>query len=137
MAAVKPIHSKKDHKAALERLQKIWPKGGKFTSQARADEFEVLTIVIEDYEKKSAPMQLPTPLEALRFEVDSREMTMAQLGEVLGVTRSRASEVMNAKRPLTIGMLQTLNKKLGIHPEVLLRPQVEFQSTRNGESEVA
>lgn len=80
----------------------------------------MLCILIEDYERRTIPLRPPTPLEAIRFRMDQMGINTARLGELMGVTRARASEVLNGKRPLTLAMIRALVRNLGMDAEVLL-----------------
>jgi HTH-type transcriptional regulator / antitoxin HigA len=117
---MRPIRTKKDHKAALKRLEELWPEGQKFDSQADADEFEVLTILIEAYEAKTYPIEPPSPLAAIRFEMESRGLNNTQLAEKMGVSTARAGEVLAGKRSLSISMIRHLVVNLEMDAAVLL-----------------
>ena len=120
MANVRPIKTKKDHKAALARLEKLWPKGQSFSGKAVADEFEVLSIVIEEYEMRKYPIAKPTPIAAIQFEMENRGLNVTQLGDKMGVTRARAGEVLSGKRALSIHMIRRLVASLDMDAAVLV-----------------
>lgn len=117
---MRPIRTKKDHKAALARLEEIWPEGQRFESQELADEFEVLTILIEDYESRTSPIDRPSPIEAIRFEMESHGLNNTQLAEKMGVSTARVGEVLSGKRGLSITMIKNLVANLGMDASVLI-----------------
>jgi HTH-type transcriptional regulator / antitoxin HigA len=117
---MRPIRTKKDHKAALARLEEIWPEGQRFESQELADEFEVLTILIEAYESRTFPIDRPSPIEAIRFEMESHGLNNTQLAEKMGVSTARAGEVLSGKRGLSITMIRNLVANLGMDASVLI-----------------
>jgi HTH-type transcriptional regulator/antitoxin HigA len=117
---MRPIRTKKDHKTALARLEELWPEGQKFKSQELADEFEVLSILIDAYEAKVTPIDPPSPIEAIRFEMDAHGLNNTQLAEKMGVTTARAGEVLAGKRSLSIAMIRNLVANLGMDASVLI-----------------
>lgn len=117
---MKPIRTKKDHRAALKRLEEIWPNGQKLGSPELADEFEVLSILIDAYEARTIPMDPPSPLDAIRFEMEARGLNNTQLASEMGVSVARAGEVLSGKRGLSISMIRNLVAHLGMDPGVLI-----------------
>jgi len=114
---IKPIRSEEDYDKALKRLEKI------FDSQPgskEGDELEILSLLIEDYENKHYPIGPPNPIEAIKFRMDQLGMNQKDLGKVLG-HKSRASEILNKKRRLTLEMIRKLNRELKIPTEVLVQ----------------
>ena len=114
---VKPIKTKKDYNQALERLENIFDakKGSK-----EGDELELLTILIEKYEDKNFPIELPDPIEAIKFRMEQLGYNQADLAKVIGL-KSRASEILNKKRKLSLEMVRQLHDKLKIPTDVLIQ----------------
>ena len=77
--------------------------------------------MIEVYEERHYPLPLPDPVEAIKYWMESRGLSRRDLEPYIG-TRARVSEVLNRKRPLSLGMIQRLHKGLGIPAEVLIQP---------------
>ena len=115
---VKPIETEADFQSALARMEVLWPK--KERSTKAADELKVLSILVADYERRTAPILPPTPLEAIRFRMDQMGLKTINLAEHLGTSRARASEVLNQKRQLTLPMIRRLALSLDINAEVLV-----------------
>lgn len=115
---LKPIKTKKDYNQALERLEKIFDakKGTK-----EGDELEVLSILIEKYEDEQFPIGLPDPIEAIKFRMEQLGYNQVDLAKVVGL-KSRASEILNKKRKLSLEMIRLLHNKLNIPTEVLIQP---------------
>lgn len=115
---VKPIKTKKDYKQALERLEKIFDakKGSK-----QGDELEVLSILIDKYEAENFPIGLPDPIEAIKFRMEQLGYNQTDLAKVVGL-QSRASEILNKKRKLSLEMVRQLHDKLKIPTDVLIQP---------------
>lgn len=115
---IRPIKSLKDYHQALERLEVIFDAK---KSTPEGDELEVLSILIEKYEDEHFPVHLPDPIEAIKFRMEQMDYTQKDLAEVVGLT-SRASEILNRKRKLSLEMIRKLRDKLRIRTEVLIQP---------------
>ena len=114
---IKPIKTKKDYQQALERLEVIF-EAKKGTSEG--DELEILSILIDQYEKDSFPIELPDPIEAIKFRMEQLGYSQTDLARVVGL-KSRASEILNKKRKLSLDMIRQLHNKLNIPTDVLIQ----------------
>ncbi len=114
---IKPIKTKKDYEQAMLRLEKLFdakketPKG---------DELEVLSLLIEKYENEHFPIDLPDPVEAIKFRMEQMGMTQTDLANIVG-QKSRASEILNRKRKLSLDMIRQLHQHWNIPTEVLVQ----------------
>ena len=118
---IRPLRSEVDYDAALEEIEGYFddePKPG--TSEA--DRFDLLALVIEDYERAHWPIDPPDPVEAIRFRMEAGGFTQADLGKLLG-SRQRASEILSRKRGLTMKMAWKLYREWGIPAEALIKPR--------------
>ena len=114
---IKPIKTKKDYLAAMNRLEAIFDaKPG--TSEG--DELEVLGILIDKYEQEHYPIEYPDPIEAIKFRMEQLGYSQSDLANVVGL-KSRASEILNKKRKLTLEMIRQLHQVLGIPTDVLIQ----------------
>ena len=114
---LKPIKTKKDYQQALERLELIFDSK-KETKEG--DELEILGILIEQYESEHFPIDLPDPIEAIKFRMEQLGYTQTDLAKVVGL-KSRASEILNKKRKLSLEMIRQLHEKLNIPTDVLIQ----------------
>lgn len=114
---LKPIRTEDDYDKAIARLEKIFDSE---PGTKDGDELEILAMLIEDYEDKHYPIGPPDPIEAIKFRMDQMGLRQKDLGEILG-HKSRASEILNRKRKLTLSMIRTLNEKLKISTAVLVQ----------------
>jgi HTH-type transcriptional regulator/antitoxin HigA len=115
---VKPIRTRKDHKAALREIERLWgAKGG----TPAGDRLDVLATLIDAYEAAQFPFDPPDPVEAIKFRMEQQGLTRKDLEPLIG-TRTRVAEVLNCKRNLSIAMIRRLHQRLGISAEVLIRP---------------
>jgi HTH-type transcriptional regulator/antitoxin HigA len=85
-----------------------------------ADRFDVLSDLIEAYERRHFPIEMPEPIALLEAHMQLTGRTQADLGHLLG-SRSRASEILKRRRALTVEMIQKLNDEWGIPAEYLIR----------------
>ncbi len=115
---LRPIRTKKDHEAALERAYELMQKDIKEGSKLY-DELEILSILIERYEDKHYPIPPPHPIEAIKFQVEQGAIDDKELTKLLG-GRSRKSEIMSGKRKLSLNMIRALHKALKIPAESLI-----------------
>lgn len=114
---LKLIKTETDYHSALNRLEKIFDaKPG----SKEGDELEILSILIEKYEDEFFPIELPDPIEAIKFRMEQMDYTQKDLAKVLGV-RSRASEILNKKRKLSLEMIRNISEKFSIPSEVLIK----------------
>ena len=114
---LKPIKSENDYSQALKRLEVIFDAQ---PGTKEGDELEILSILIEKYENENFPVGLPDPVEAIKFRMEQLDFTQNDLAEIIGL-KSRASEILNKKRKLTLQMIRDLNEKMKIPTEVLIQ----------------
>ncbi len=120
MENIRPIRTEKDYDWALREIEALFdtqPKPG----TPDGDRFDVLASLIESYEDKHWAIDVPDPIEAIRTVLEQNGWNQARLAEVLG-SRSRASEIMNRRRPLTLAMIQKISAELRVPAEVLIQP---------------
>jgi HTH-type transcriptional regulator/antitoxin HigA len=115
---IKPIKTKKDYEQALERLETIFDAK---KDSSEGDELQILSILLEKYEDEHFPVGLPDPIEAIKFRMEQLGYNQAELAEIIGL-KSRASEILNKKRKLSLEMIRQLHGKLKIPTEVLIQP---------------
>jgi HTH-type transcriptional regulator / antitoxin HigA len=118
---IRPIHSEAEYDAALAEIERYFDKAPK-PGTTEADRFDLLALVIEDYEKKHWPIEPPNPVDAIRYRMETGGYTQADLGRLLG-SRQRASDVLTRRRRLTMQMVWKLHREWGIPAEALIRPR--------------
>jgi len=114
---LKVIKTERDYQNALKRLELIFDakKGSK-----DGDELELLSLLIDNYEKEKYLIDLPDPIEAIKFRMEQLGYKQKDLAEAIGL-KSRVSEILNRKRKLTLDMIRKLHDVLGIPTEVLVK----------------
>ncbi|MFC5625214.1 helix-turn-helix domain-containing protein [Algoriphagus winogradskyi] len=114
---ISPIRNEEDYQNALDRLELIFDSK---KGTPEGDESEILTILIENYEETHYPIDLPDPIEAIKFRMEQMGLKQKDLAEVVGL-KSRVSEILNKKRKLTLEMIRNLSSKLNIPTEILVK----------------
>lgn len=117
---IRPIRTEEDHKAALIEVSAYFDNEP-IPGTPDGDRFEVLLTLVEAYEAKHYPIDLPDPVEAIKFRMEQAGLTPKDLVPVIG-RLNRVYEILNRKRPLTIAMIWKLHKSLGIPAECLIQP---------------
>ena len=114
---IKPIKTRTDYKAALKTVDSLMSARA---NSPEGDRLDVLVTLIEAYERKNFPMDLPDAVEAIKFRMEQQGLTPKDLEPLIGRS-NRVYEVLNRKRGLTLAMIQKLHLGLGIPAESLLR----------------
>jgi HTH-type transcriptional regulator/antitoxin HigA len=63
----------------------------------------------------------PDPVEVIKFRMDQMEISQKELGEIIGL-KSRASEILSRKRPMSINIIRKLSEALSIPADILIQP---------------
>jgi HTH-type transcriptional regulator/antitoxin HigA len=114
---IKPIKTENDYNQALERLEVIFDAK---KDSSEGDELEVLGILIDQYENEHFPIGMPDPIEAIKFRMEQMGYNQNDLANIVGL-KSRASEILNRKRKLSLEMIRQLHEQLNIPTDVLIQ----------------
>jgi len=120
---IKPIKTETDYTQALKRLETIFSAE---IGTTESDEADVLSLLIDEYEKKHYPIEAPDPIEAIKIRMEEMELKQIDLINEFG-GKSRVSEILNRKRKLTVEMIRKLTTRLNLSPELLIN---DYQLTR-------
>jgi len=123
---LKPIHTKKDHQAALAEIERLWDAPAKSSD---ADKLDVLTLLVQNYESVHFPIADPDPIEFINHVMESRGLTRKDMEPYIGA-RGRVADILNRTRPLTLEMIRRLAVNLKLPADVLVKP---YQLRRNQE----
>lgn len=116
---LKLIKTEEDYQKALKRLDKIFHAKKGTTEQ---EELEILVMLIQRYEDELVgEFPDPDPIEAIKFKMEQMEMTQKDLADVIGL-KSRASEILSRKRPMSISIIRKISKALTIPADILIQP---------------
>lgn len=114
---IKPIKNETDYNKALQRLEVIFDAR---PGTPEGDELEILGILISQYENEQFPIDLPDPVEAIKFRMEQLGYNQSDLAQIIG-QKSRASEILSRKRKLSLEMIRRIHDKLHIPTEVLIQ----------------
>lgn len=113
------IKNLEEHEEALERIDFLMEDDPSLdTDDGR--ELELLVMLVEQYEDVHYPIDTPDPVELIKFRMEQSGLRQVDVAEYFG-GRSKASEVLSGKRPLTLRMIRKLNEGLGIPADSLIR----------------
>lgn len=115
---IKPIRTEVDYQIALKAIAPYFDLEPEPDS-IEADNFEILLMVIEAYEKKISAIDAPDPVEAIKVRTEQTGLTPKDLRPMIGET-NRVYEILNYTRPLTLPMIRRLNASLGIPADALI-----------------
>ena len=121
---IRPIRNEEDYRKTLLEIDSLM--AAEFGTP-EGERLDVLTTLVEAWERKHFPLDLPDPVEAIRFVMDQRGLSVKDLEPAIG-RPNRVYEVLNRKRPLTLTMIWKLHKELGIPAESLIRQTEEPQA---------
>ena len=121
---IRPVKTRSAYRAALKEIESLTKARANTPEGERLD---ILVTLVEAYERKHFPMDLPDPIAAIRFVMEQRGLTVKDLEPMLG-RPNRVYEVLNRKRPLTLKMIWQLHKELGIPAKSLIRPPEETEA---------
>ena len=113
----KILKNEEEYEAALGRVEELMEAA---PGSPDEDELELWSLLVAEYERKHHPMDHPDPIEAIRFRMDQMGLKQKDLAQYIS-NKSKVSEVMNRKRPLSLSMIRTLHKNLEIPADVLVR----------------
>lgn len=116
---MKVIRDRDAYERTLERVAELAALDPDPASP-EGEELEVLSILVEDYERRSVNIESPTPLEAIEFRMEQMGLTQRDLIPFIG-SKSKTSEVLSGKRPLSLPMVRAFASGLGIPAQVLIQ----------------
>ncbi|OYW37947.1 MAG: transcriptional regulator [Hydrogenophilales bacterium 12-61-10] len=116
---IRPIRTQADYRAAMREISTYFdnePQPG----TPDGDRFDILLTLAEAYETRHFPVDLPDPVEAIKFRMEQGDLTPKDLEPMIG-RMNRVYEILNRKRPLTLAMIRKLHTGLGIPAESLIK----------------
>ena len=120
---IKPIRDEQAYREALREIA-VLMETDPALGTPEGDRLDVLSTLVEAFEARTFPMDLPDPVEAILFRMEQQGLKPKDLEPMIG-KRNRVYEVLNRKRPLTLAMIWRLHTSLGIPAESLIREPVQ------------
>jgi HTH-type transcriptional regulator/antitoxin HigA len=114
---IAPLKNRRDYRQALKEIETLMHAR---RNTPEGDRLDVLVTLVEAWEHKHYPLDLPDPIEAIKYHMEQNELAPRDLIPFIG-SRNRVHEVLNRKRPLTLKMIQRLHAGLRIPAESLLK----------------
>lgn len=121
---IRVIRSEDEYRAGLAEVERLIDRNPP-AGTPEADKLEILTLVIQNYEQQRVGARAHDPIEAIKFRMEQQNLTPRDLVPLIG-SRSKVSEVLSRKRPLTLSMIRALHSGLGIPAKALLEQQSLF-----------
>jgi HTH-type transcriptional regulator/antitoxin HigA len=117
---IHPIRNDDDHAAALKEIEKLW--GAAAGTEEGGDKLDILSTLVEKYEDLRWPsVDISDPVDLLNYAIEELGHSQAELAELLG-SRSRASELLNRRCPLTVEMIHAISEAWKIPADLLVKP---------------
>ncbi len=121
---IKPVKTEDDYRAALKEIEKLMSTQ---PGTPEGDRLDVLVTLVEAYENKHYPLDLPDPVEAIKYVMEQKGLTVKDLEPMIGRS-NRVYEILSHKRPLTLKMIWRLHQGLDIPAECLIKQPQERQT---------
>ena len=126
---IKIIKNEDEYKEAMamaESLTSIDPD----PNSEEGEKLDLISTLIKDYESSRFPKSLPDPIDAILFRMEQQNLKPSDLTPYIG-NRSKVSEILSRKRPLTLSMMRAIEKGLGIPAKVLMNESTKYQDSEN------
>ncbi|HFB67261.1 MAG TPA: transcriptional regulator [Aeromonadales bacterium] len=115
---IKPIKTDADYRAALKEIESLMMAS---PDTPEGEKLDVMATLIDAYEARHFPFDLPDPVEAIKFEMERKGLKVKDLEPMIGKS-NRVYEILSHKRSLTLKMIWKLHEGLGIPAESLIKP---------------
>ena len=114
---LKILKTKKEYQQSLERFEEIFQAK---LGTPESDEADILALLIKDYEDKHYVINVPNPIEAIKYRMEQQELSNRDLAQILGF-KSRVSDIFKNNRKLNLNMIRKLHSELHIPLETLVK----------------
>src|SRR3954465_13213962 len=114
---IAPIKSQRDYRRVLKEIESLMSAR---RNTPEGDRLDVLVTLVEAWERKHYPLDLPDPVEAIKYHLEQNGLQPRDLVPFIG-NRNRVHEVLNRRRELTLNMIRKLHEGLGIPAESLIK----------------
>lgn len=118
---IRPIRSDGDYRATLREVAALMDQDPPLDSP-EGERLDVLATLVETWERRNFPIELPDAVEAIKFRMEQQGLTPRDLQPMIGGL-NRVYEVLARRRPLTMAMVRRLHAQLGIPAESLIRAE--------------
>ena len=115
---IRRIRTQTDYQEAVREVELLFNAA---PNKPESDRLDVLSTLVEAYEKAHFPIEIPEPIAAIQYYMDARGWSGSDLEQCIG-SRVKVSEILSRKRSLTLEIIRKLNQELGIPAEILIQP---------------
>ncbi len=116
---IHPIRNDDDHTSARKEIEKLWSAAA---GTEDGDKLDILSTLVEKYEDRRWPnIDASDPIDLLNYVIAEMGHSQAEFAELIG-SRSRASELLNRRRPLTVEMIHKISEAWKIPADLLVKP---------------
>ena len=115
---IKPIRSDADYRMTLVEIEGLMSATA---GSAEGDRLDLLTTLVQAWEREHFPIDLPDPIDAIKFAMEQQGLTVKDLEPAIG-RANRVYEVLGRKRALTVNMIWMLHEQLRLPAEALIKP---------------
>ena len=124
----KMLKSEQEYDKAFERIYSLINSTENLieVDSPEGEELDLLSLLVEKYEREHFPIEAPNPIEAIKFRMEQMNLKQSDIASLFG-GKTRISEVLHGKRPLNLNMITLLNRYLGIPLESLVSGNKEIQ----------
>ena len=131
---IRPIHDESAYKAALKAISLLMEKDPEMGS-LDGDRLDIMATLVQAYEAQNFPIDLPDPIEAIKFRMEQSGLGPKDLVPMIGQS-NRVYEVLNRTRPLTLIMIRKLHEQMGIPVESLIKPIVKSSKVQKNRQQI-
>jgi HTH-type transcriptional regulator/antitoxin HigA len=117
LVEIAPIKNQRDYRRVLQEVEGLMAAR---RNTPEGDRLDVLVTLVEAWEQKHYPLDLPDAIEAIKYHMEQAGLDPRDLIPFIG-SRNRVHEILNRKRPLTLKMIRNLHEGLGIPAESLIK----------------
>ncbi len=114
---LKIIKTKLDYEESLERFEEVF---GAEPGTVESDEADILALLLKEYEDQHFVIEMPSPIEAIKYRMEQQGLTNKDIAEILGY-KSRVSDIFRNTRKLNLDMIRKLYNSLHIPLETLVK----------------
>jgi HTH-type transcriptional regulator/antitoxin HigA len=114
---IEPIRNNRDYRRALNEIEGLMAAK---RNTPEGDRLDVLVTLVEAWEAKHYPLDLPDAVEAIKYHMEQKGLAPRDLIPFIG-SRNRVHEILSRRRSLTLAMVRRLHEGLGIPAESLIK----------------
>ena len=112
----RPIRTEEQYNEAIEFIDALIDAEA---GTPEMDMLELVSILVHDYEQREFPIETVNPIEAIKYQMEELGVTTIEMAELVG-GKSRLSELLHRKRPLSIRQIKAISTRLSIPADILL-----------------